>query len=105
MTPWIAADRIDQITLDPLPDAGSLRMWRQSVIRAVTSSSQQNHVLATKWVAEAFEPKQVKAKALKGPGPYFGTLDLRIAADLIATINNIQRDPHAPNALRHLANE
>eukprot|EP00959_Pyramimonas_sp_CCMP1952_P368427 7717401-Pyramimonas_sp.AAC.1 len=39
------------------------------------------------------------------PGPYFGNLDIRIAADLIAKFNKIQGDPGASHALRHLANE
>eukprot|EP00959_Pyramimonas_sp_CCMP1952_P404295 8471811-Pyramimonas_sp.AAC.1 len=30
---------------------------------------------------------------------------MQIAADLIANINNIERDPNASHALRHLANE
>eukprot|EP00959_Pyramimonas_sp_CCMP1952_P054893 1147389-Pyramimonas_sp.AAC.1 len=80
-------------------------MWKKSAIRAAASSSQQNHVLATKWVAEAFEPKQVITKALKDPGPYFGNLDIRIAADLIANINKIQRGQNSSHTLRYLASE
>eukprot|EP00959_Pyramimonas_sp_CCMP1952_P098200 2052884-Pyramimonas_sp.AAC.1 len=76
-----------------------------SVIRAVASCSQPSHVSASKWVAEAFEPKTAKAKAPKEPGPYFGNLDTRMAADLIAKLNKVQGDPNSSHALRHLANE
>eukprot|EP00959_Pyramimonas_sp_CCMP1952_P454663 9470254-Pyramimonas_sp.AAC.1 len=46
-----------------------------------------------------------RQRLLKDPGPYLGNLGIRIAADLTAKSNNIQRDPHAPHALRQLANE